>query len=216
MLYIAIVEDEPVIGNYLKKLLEGRGAGVTLYASGEEVLEKMQPPLPDAVLMDINLSGISGIETTLLLKQRYPELEIVVQTILEDTATILEAIKAGASGYLLKASPAEEIISALEEVKRGGSFLTGKVARKMLGEFQKEETRQLQKKEPMPVFSLTTREEEILQELIQGASYKEISVKLSISHHTVNNHIRKIYEKLRVNSKAEAVAKAISEMKYTK
>lgn len=212
MFHIAVVEDEPVIGKFLKKLLEGKGATVTLYPSGEDILEKIQLPLPDVVLMDINLSGISGIETTLLLKQRYPDLEIVVQTILEDTTTILEAIKAGASGYLLKASPAEEIISALEEVKRGGSFLTGKIARKMLGEFQKTETHQLQK-EPLPIFMLTTREEEILKELIQGASYKDIAARLAISHHTVNNHIRKIYEKLRVNSRAEAVAKAISEMR---
>lgn len=215
MFHIAIVEDEPVIGKFLKKLLEGKGAHVTLYPSGEDILEKIQPPLPDVVLMDINLSGISGIETTLLLKQRYPDLEIVVQTVLEDTTTILEAIKAGASGYLLKASPAEEIISALEEVKRGGSFLTGKIARKMLGEFQKTETKQLQK-EPLPVFMLTTREEEILKELIQGASYKDIATRLAISHHTVNNHIRKIYEKLRVNSRAEAVAKAITEIRINK
>jgi len=136
----------------------------------------------------------------------YPDLEIMIQTVFEDTSTIVSAIKAGASGYILKASTRDDITRAIMEVKKGGSFLSGKIARKIFQEFQSSDTTDAASIE---TFLLTAREEEILRELIRGATYKEIASRLDISIHTVNNHIRKIYEKLRVNSRGEAVARAI-------
>lgn len=216
MLHIVIVEDNATAGRLLKDYLESEELKVTaIYNSGEEALATIPTlPLPDVILMDIGLPNISGIEVTRQLKESYPQIEIVMQTVFEDCGNIMEAIKAGASGYILKASSREEIINALMEARKGGSFLTGKVARKVLQEFQGYGV-----KIPsalagsgsanMTRFGLSDREEEILNGLIRGDLYKKIADDLFISVHTVNNHIRKIYEKMQVNSRGEAVAKAI-------
>ncbi len=211
MLYITIVEDNRRARNLLKEYLEGKDVKVTaVYASGEEALKTIPTlPLPDVILMDIGLPDISGIEVTRRLKERYPNLEIVMQTVFEKTETIVEAIKAGASGYILKASPREEIIKALWDIKKGGSFLTSTIARKVLQEFQKSGYKD---ESAIEGFGLTEREDEILKALVKGTSYKEIAYNLDISIHTVNNHIRKIYEKLRVNSRGEAVARVTQQM----
>ena len=217
MLHIAIVEDNTTAGRLLKSYLESEDLKVTaIYKSGEEALAAIPTlPLPDVILMDIGLPNISGIEVTRQLKESYPQIEIVMQTVFEDCANIMEAIKAGASGYILKASSREEIINALLEAKKGGSFMTGKVARKVLQEFQDQGA----KAQPASTgnkpassgrFGLSDREEEILNKLICGDPYKKIADDLFISVHTVNNHIRKIYEKMQVNSRGEAVAKAIN------
>jgi DNA-binding NarL/FixJ family response regulator len=213
MLFAAIVEDDKRTGKLLKEYIEGEEVKVTaIYHSGKEAMKTIPTlPLPDVILMDIGLPDISGIEVTKRLKQSYPELEIVMQTVFEDSKTIINAIKAGASGYILKASPKEDIIKALYEVKRGGSFLTGRVAKKVLLEFQ---TPGEEKKENhSQQFKLTEKESLILRELANGAAYKEIAYNMSISVHTVNNHIRKIYEKLKVHSRGEAVARVISEQR---
>jgi DNA-binding NarL/FixJ family response regulator len=201
---IVIVEDDPTAADLLMEYLEGGENHVmALYTSGEDAVEGLPDgvDLPDVVLMDIKLPGMSGIETTKVLKDRHPGLEIVVQTIFEDSRTIMEAIKAGASGYILKGCSKNELLTALNETVTGGSFLTGRVARLVLKEFQ----------EPGPVgendYGLSAREEEILDELVRGASYKEMADRLGISVHTVNNHIRKIYEKMQVHSRGEAMAK---------
>lgn len=217
MLHVAIVEDNATAGHLLKEYLESEDLCVTaIYKSGEEALAAIPTlPLPDVILMDIGLPNISGIEVTRRLKESYPKLEIVMQTVFEDCTNIMEAIKAGASGYILKASSREEIISALVEAKKGGSFLTGKVARKVLREFQLPDnenntTSLLNRAADTAGFGLSEREEEILKALIKGDSYKKIADQLFISVHTVNNHIRKIYEKMQVRSRGEAVAKAIT------
>ncbi len=209
MIFVTIVEDNPIAANLLKEYIENPEIRVgTVYASGEEALEAIPAnPLPDLVLVDIGLPGISGIEVTRKLKEMYPDLEIMIQTVFEDTSTIVSAIKAGASGYILKASTRDDITRAIMEVKKGGSFLSGKIARKIFQEFQSSDTTDAAAS--IETFLLTAREEEILRELIRGATYKEIASRLDISIHTVNNHIRKIYEKLRVNSRGEAVARAI-------
>jgi len=209
MLLVAIVEDNPKSAALLQEYVESAEVKVSaIYASGEEALEAIpRHPLPDIALVDISLPGISGIEVIRVLKGRYPGMELIVQTVFEDTGTILDSIKAGASGYVLKASPGEEYVNALQEVKKGGSFLSGKIAKSVLQEFQ----------QPRPGndaqgrlerFGLTEREKEILQELIKGSAYKEIGERLTISTHTVGNHIRKIYQKLQVNSRGAAVARA--------
>ncbi|MRR34717.1 response regulator transcription factor [bacterium] len=201
---IVIVEDDMTAAGLLLEYLEDEDNRVmAVYPSGEDALQGLMDPacLPDVVLMDVKLPGISGIETTRALKNRYPDLEIVVQTVFEDSRTIIDAIRAGASGYILKGTSKDELLSALSEVRKGGSFLSGRVARQVLREFH----------DPGVTdgndFGLSGREEEILGELVRGASYKEIADSLSISVHTVNNHIRKIYEKMQVHSRGEAAAK---------
>lgn len=207
-IYVAIVEDNPMVGKILREYVESENIRViAYYGSGEEALRMIPTlPLPDVVLMDIGLPGMSGIEVTQQLKQRYPNLDILVQTVFEDAQTIVEAIKAGASGYILKASPREEIIKALTETKNGEAYLSGKVAKKVLLEFQTV-GKINQGSAAGGQFGLTAREDEILKSLMEGVSYRTIAERLTISVNTVNKHIRKIYEKLQVNSRGEAVAK---------
>jgi DNA-binding NarL/FixJ family response regulator len=208
MIHLIIVEDNPTAGKLLLDYIEGEEIHVhAIYTSGEEALKKIPTlPLPDVMLMDIGLPGISGIELTRRLKQRYPTIEIVVQTVYDDTDNIVEAIRAGASGYLLKASSREEIIHAILEAQRGGSFLTPKVARQLLCEFQ-QIGKAAVRPERFSASGLTEREEQILKRLVEGDAYKTIATQFRLSIHTVNTHIRKIYEKLQVHSRGEAVAK---------
>lgn len=200
---IAMVEDDPVASDLLRNFLKSDLTTVTaVYGSGEEALGAIgrEARLPDVVLMDIKLPGISGIETTRRLKDLYPHLEIVILTVHEDSQTIMEAIKAGASGYLLKGSSREEVLTAIQEALNGGAFLTGRVARRLFLWFQNLGSES-------GAFGLTEREEEILKRLVRGESYKEIAYHLAISVHTVNNHIRRVYEKMQVHSRGEAAAK---------
>lgn len=203
MIHVAVVEDDPLAAELLTDYISTEDMKVVQhYPSAEQaVAEIPRLPLPDVVLMDIGLPGMDGIQATQMLKQKFDDLEILMLTTFEDTATIIRAIKAGASGYMLKASRSHEICAAIREVKRGGSMLSGSVARKLVSEFQQEaSTPELEE--------LTDRERAILKELIGGKSYKVIAADLNISVHTVNNHIRHIYKKLHVNSRAEAVALA--------
>jgi len=220
MIRIAIVEDDPMAASLLRDYIACDDIAVdAAYGSGEEALERMRSlPLPDVVLLDVNLPGISGIETAARIKEAWPGVEIVMQTVFEDTDTILAAIAAGASGYLLKASSSDEFKRAIREAKAGGSPLSGKVAKRVLERFRADgggasgtpgagaAGRAAAAKAR---YSLTPREEEILGKLIAGASYKAIASDLCISTHTVNSHLRKVYEKLRVNSRSAAVAIAI-------
>lgn len=218
MIYISLIEDNPVAADLLKEYLSGEELKITShYESAEEALAQIPSlPLPDLVLMDIGLPGISGIEATRQLKQQFPELEVVMLTTFEDSRSVVDAIKAGASGYLLKASSQTQIRDALLEVKRGGSYLSGRIARKVLDEFRAEDSqsdeRRNHQRDESSVGILTEREREILNKLITGVSYKVIAVDFNISVHTVNNHIRKIYEKMQVGSRAEAVAKVMGVM----
>ena len=204
---ILIVEDNNLVATLLRDYLidsQMRVAGIC-YAA-EEALEKI-PQLevrPQVILMDICLPGMSGIELTRLIKEKYPTIEIIIQSVMEDDDSIMDAIKFGATGYILKASCKEDIIEAIKEVMRGGSFLTGKIARKVLSYFKSLEERK--ENDHAEKFNLTEREAVVLDELVKGGAYKGIADKLSVSVHTVNNHIRHIYKKLQVNSKGEAVA----------
>ena len=206
MLNVCLVEDDLVAAELLKEYINADNLRIiSHYASGEEALENIpKHPLPDAVLMDIGLGGITGIEATSTLKSQFPTLEIIMLTTFDDNESIVNAIKAGASGYMLKASSSDEIRGAIFEVCRGGSFLTGSVARKLLSEFHDQPSPDSELTE-----GLTKRETMILNRLINGDSYKLIAHNLDISVHTVNNHIRHIYGKLHVNSRSEAVAKAL-------
>lgn len=204
MIRVALVEDDDKIRNNLIDLLEGSDGFrcVGAYPNAEDALEDIPGKAPDIVLMDINLPGIDGIECTQRLKMKMPELLIVMLTVYEDVNKIFNSLQAGAVGYLLKLTPHQELLSSLKDVLQGGSPMSAQIARKVVQSFHRE-PKQNKSGEP----SLTPREEEILELLSKGYLYKEIASELVISPDTVHNHLRKIYEKLQVHSRTEAVVK---------
>jgi len=204
MIRVALVEDDEKIRSNMITLLE-QSEGfrcVVAYPDAETALKDIQNKAPEIVLMDINLPGMNGIECTNKLKELMPELLIVMLTVYEDTGKIFQSLQAGAVGYLLKLTKPEDILTALKEVSVGGSPMSAQIARKVVQSFHRE-PKQNKTSEP----SLTPREEQILEHLSKGYLYKEIASELLISPDTVHNHLRKIYEKLQVHSRTEAVVK---------
>lgn len=171
-------------------------------------LEMQVPGLkPDVILMDIDMPGRSGIEATPVVKSLRPQTQVLILTVFEDEDKIFQAIRNGASGYLLKRTPPTEIIAAIHDVHRGGSPMTSSIARRVLHFFQQQNPAGPAK----PDYDLSPRELEVLKSLVKGYSYKLIADEHFISIDTVRSHIRHIYEKLQVNSKTEAVLKALKE-----
>lgn len=202
---VAIVEDNASIRDGIARLLNA-SPGFRCnqkYASCEEALQSIKEPLPDIVLMDIGLDGMSGIEGVRRLKQRYPNLNVVMLTVYDDNERIFQSLCNGAIGYLLKNSSTDAIVAALTEVHRGGAAMTPSIAKKVLNLFRSVAPAQTER------YDLTKRETEILEHLVAGSSYKMIAYDLGISNETVHTHIKRVYEKLQVHSKSEAVAKAL-------
>lgn len=200
---VSIVEDNDQLRGTLARLLD-RSEGfkcLSQYPTAEAALEGLPKEKPEVVLMDINLPGMNGVECVRKLKQTSPEILAVMLTAYEDTDNIFAALAAGAAGYLLKRAPRAELLDAIREVKRGGSPMTTHIARKVVMSFQKSGA------SPQPTENLSTREQEVLDCLSKGFLYKEISEKLGISYETVHTYIRRIYEKLQVRTRTEAVAK---------
>jgi DNA-binding NarL/FixJ family response regulator len=166
------------------------------------LIQKIEALQPDVVLMDINIPGVNGIEAVRLIKEKFPQVNICMQTVFEDEDKIFASLCHGASGYILKSSTPAKVVQAIREVAEGGSFFSASVARKVLHSFQGVSI-------SGSFEQLSDREKEILKQLVEGMSYKLIADKLNISYETVHSHIKKIYEKLHVNSKSEAVVKAI-------
>jgi Response regulator containing a CheY-like receiver domain and an HTH DNA-binding domain len=199
---VSIVEDNDQFRSTLGNVIN-RSEGfkcIGQYGSAEEALEEIPKNVPDVVLMDINLPGMNGVECVARLKKLCPDTQIVMLTVYEDTDNIFNALKAGATGYLLKRTTREELLEAIRDVYKGGSPMTTHIARKVVQSFQKMES-------SSPTEALTAREQEVLECLAKGFLYKEIADKLGISYETVRTHIRRIYEKLQVRSRTEAVAK---------
>jgi len=171
------------------------------HGSGESALAKLPAEKPGVVLMDINLPGMSGIECVRQLKPQLPDTQFVMLTVYEDTDHIFDALAAGASGYLLKQTPRDELLTALKEVHAGGSPMTSNIARKVVQSFLRAAP---QVDESV---NLSPREREVLELLACGYLYKEIADNLGITVATVVTYIRRIYEKLHVRSRAQAVAK---------
>jgi DNA-binding NarL/FixJ family response regulator len=176
------------------------------YSDCMNALEVVAESSPHVILMDIEMPGINGITATAIIKKQFPHVNILIQTVFEDPDRIFDSITAGASGYILKSSSNEKIIEAIKEVNSGGSTLSPAVAAKVLTFFKTVKT----PKTNVNDYKLSEREQDVLNLLVKGLSYKLIADNLAISYNTVNTHIRKIYEKLQVHSAGEAVAKAIS------
>jgi DNA-binding NarL/FixJ family response regulator len=205
MIQVAIVEDQRDVREGLRALIGGTaGFHVSAaYRSMEEALKNMNAILPRVVLIDIGLPGMSGIQGIQLLKQRYPDLLLVVLSVYDDDDRIFHAICAGACGYLLKKTPPALLLQCIEEVVAGGSCMSPEVARRLI---------ELFRTVAPPAgcgYDLTPHEVRLLRLLVQGHHYKTAAAAMGVTVNTISFHVRKIYEKLHVHSKSEAVAKAL-------
>jgi DNA-binding NarL/FixJ family response regulator len=200
---VAIVEDNGGIrDNWAKLINQAPGYQcVCMCCSSEEALKQLPLAMPEVVLMDINLPGLSGIECTRRLKQRLPQVQILIVTVYADNDRVFSALQAGASGYLLKRTTPQELLKAISDVLRGGAPMTGEIARKVIDSFRPAAPATAE------TDCLTRREEEILGLLTHGYSNKEIADILAVSFDTVRTHLRHIYEKLHVRSRTEAATK---------
>ena len=203
MIAVSIIEDDAQARKILAGWI-GRASGFRLvgdWGDAESALVSLPEKKPNVVLMDINLPGISGVEAVAKLKPSLPDTQFVMLTVYEDSDHIYAALAAGASGYLLKQTPREELLAALEDVHRGGSPMTSNIARKVVQSFR-------QKPAGLSADGdLSPREQEVLGMLSRGYLYKEIADLLNIAGPTVNTYVRRVYEKLHVRSRAQAVAK---------
>ncbi|MCP5527735.1 MAG: response regulator transcription factor [Verrucomicrobiales bacterium] len=201
---VSIVEDNDQLRQTLARVFQ-RADGyefVSDYGSAEAALEGLPGDRPEVVLMDINLPGINGVECVRRLRPQLPDTQVIMLTVYEDTENIFNALAAGATGYLLKRTPRAELLEAIQDVRRGGSPMTAHIARKVVQSFQKSAPTDVPAAD-----NLSPREQEVLDLLSQGFLYKEIADKLGISYETVHTYIRRIYEKLQVRTRTEAVAK---------
>jgi DNA-binding NarL/FixJ family response regulator len=174
------------------------------YANAMDLDYKIRRSQPDIVLMDIDMPGINGVEAVKLLKEKYPHLKILMQTVFEDNEKVFDSICAGADGYLLKNSLSDYLVTAINELNNGGAPMSPSIAKKVLNRFQ-EQNPYIQRED----YRLSDREKEVLTCLMKGMSYKMIADACIISIDTVKFHIKRIYEKLHVNSKSEAVIKVM-------
>jgi len=204
MIRTAIVEDQSRYRDLLRLILTGADNIDFLFEREHcrNILDDVVKDMPDVLIMDIDLPGRSGIEAVTELKGIFPELKILMLTVFEDDEKIFSAIKAGADGYLLKKDPPQKILDAIRDLSEGKASMNGLIAKKVMEFFQV-------KKPTLDVeaFNLTKREHEILDLLIQGLTYKDIAAKCFISPETMNSHIKNIYQKLNVHSRAQIAAR---------
>lgn len=202
MIKVVIVEDIREIREGLQMLINGSEGFtcVRTFPNAEEALDQIPAIAPDVVLMDINLPGMNGIEAVRKLKPQCSQTQFIMSTVYEDDDSIFESLKAGASGYLLKKTAPARILESILEVYRGGSPMSGQIARRVIASFQQKNT--IEESD-----LLTIREKEILTSLSKGLRYKEIAAELNIGLETVRTHARNIYEKLQVQSRTEAINK---------
>lgn len=200
---IAIIEDQIEIRESWCELIKSEPDFnlVAAFGDAEEAVSNLPHLRPDIVLVDIHLPGISGIEAISILKEELKDTGFLICTAFEDNESIFNALKAGATGYLVKTSSSNEVISAIKELQKGGSPMSSQIARKVVMSFN---SQPIQNEE---ISKLSNREKEILMWLSKGLRYKEIADKLFLSTETVRTHIRNIYEKLQVNSRTDALNK---------
>lgn len=202
MIHVVIIEDIKEIREGLRMLIDGSEGFVCnkSFATADEAIIELPDICPDVVLMDINLPGTNGIDAVRKLKPLCKTTQFIMSTVYEDDDKIFESLRAGASGYLLKKTAPSKMLDAIVEVFEGGSPMSSQIARKVIASFQ-------QKDSIDEVDILTPKEKEILKALAKGLRYKEIADEMTISIETVRSHARKIYEKLQVQSRTEALNK---------
>ncbi|SPF41841.1 Response regulator [Candidatus Sulfopaludibacter sp. SbA4] len=205
MIPVAIIEDQREIRDGLCELIDGAEdlRCSAAFGSVEEMLPGIASDLPEVVLVDIGLPGKSGIEGIRLLKERHPKLVSVVLTVFDDDRRVFEAICAGASGYLLKKTPAPRLLQGIRDAAAGGSPMSPEIAARVIALFRQA------RPAPPEGHDLTPHEIRVLKLLVDGHNYKTAAFELSVSVNTISFHLRRIYEKLQVHTKSDAVAKAL-------
>ncbi|MDV3309047.1 MAG: response regulator transcription factor [Cyclobacteriaceae bacterium] len=202
---LAIVEDLPEVREGLKQFIALNPEFTVLdtFETAEQALEELPTLNPDIVIMDISLPGMSGIECIRRVRKKLPKVQFMMFTVYENDEKVFDALKAGATGYMLKSTGLLQLVEGLKELHNGGSPMSANIARKLVNLFTSEHG------DAEPGGVLSNRENEILQHLAKGLLYKEIADQLGISVGTVRQHIHKIYEKLHVQTRTEAINKAI-------
>lgn len=204
---VSIVEDDQKVRESLARLIDS-SAGyrcISQHASGEEALREIPRTNPHVTLMDINLTGINGVECVRRLKPLVPGTQIIMLTVYQNTENIFNALAAGATGYMLKQTKPAELLAAIRDVHEGGSPMNSHIARKIVQSFQRPAARASEDQ------NLSPREAQVLDLLARGFLYKEIAESMGLTYATVHTHIRHIYEKLHVRSRTEAVAKHLGQ-----
>jgi DNA-binding NarL/FixJ family response regulator len=206
LIKVVIFEDNDELRDTLFQIINlSEGLSCTgAYTDAMDLEFKMRRSQPEIVLMDIDMPGISGIEAVKMIHDGFPGVQVLMQTVFEDSEKVFASLCAGANGYLLKNYSSEQIIAAIRELKRGGAPMSPAVAKKVLNRFQEQNPYIT-----VDDFKLSEREKDVLNLLMKGMSYKMIAAACAISIDTVKFHIKRIYEKLHVNSKSEAVIKAM-------
>ncbi len=200
---MAIVEDDEELKELIRRRIERSGDMIVVrtYDSGDAFIKGVGELEADVVLMDINMPGRNGIEAVREGKARKPEVQFLMLTVFENPAYIFEALCAGATGYLLKSTPAEELLNAVRDISKGGSPMNSTIARLVVNSFQQQSRQRIYDE------LLSDREKGVLDGLAVGLQYKEIANKFDISTETVRVHVRRIYNKLQVNGRMEAIRK---------
>jgi DNA-binding NarL/FixJ family response regulator len=203
---VSIYEDNEALRESFISIIEGSDEFeyIGAHGDGRQIIADIEVNMPDVIMMDIDMPYINGIEASALVKSQFPEINILIVTVYEDKEKIFDALCAGATGYILKKSSVIEIINAISEIHAGGAPMSASIARKVMDYFTKKDL-------PSNDYALSAREKDILKCLMNGDSYKMVAANLFISSGTVRVHINNIYKKLHVNSKSEAVIKAINE-----
>ncbi|MEQ9592850.1 MAG: response regulator transcription factor [Cyclobacteriaceae bacterium] len=197
---VLIVEDDPEIRSSFSMIVDSsqKFTVINSYSNCEDAIKHLNTDKPDIVLMDVELpGGMNGIQGTKIIKDKSPDSDIIMVTVYEDSEMVYEALKSGASGYITKSANYMELLTALEEITKGGAPMSSKIARMVIDNFHVN-----------PNSPLTKRETEILQLISEGKTYTQISEELFISKETSKTHIKNIYSKLQVRSKSEAIARA--------
>jgi len=197
-----IIEDDPFLRESFTDIVNTTETFFVTRSlrSGEDAIRQLKKDRAEFILMDIELPGKNGVETTAIIKQMFPEIQIVMVTVYEDTDLVFDSLKAGASGYITKSSNFEQIINSLEEIKCGGAPMSSKIAKMVIESFH------INHQSP-----LTKRESEILALVAIGKTFTQISGQLFIARETTKTHVRNIYKKLEVNCRADAIARANKE-----
>lgn len=207
--HVIIYEDNNFLRESLSSLIT-KAEGFELcgaYENCNEVEAQVDVLKPDVILMDIEMAGVNGIEGLKIIRKKFPDVNVLMLTVFEDNDRVFEAICAGATGYLLKKTPPAKILDAIRDVVDGGAPMTSSIARKVLQLFPKQPARREE------IDKLTHREQQVLQLLVNGYSYKMIAAELQVTLETVRTYIKRMYEKLRVHSVTEAISKAFPDRK---
>ena len=200
MTTIGLIDDNDVLRKSMQLLLQNSGDFEVVFSlrDARDVLQQTEAFMPHLLLMDIDMPGINGIEAVKMLKRDFPAVDIVMFTVFEDDDKIFKSVMAGASGYLLKKTPPAKLLEALNEFVQGGAPMTGSIATRILQMFRK------QSQQTAATFNLSPRELDILTGLTDGKSYRSIAAERFLSTETVRSHVKNIYEKMHVHSKAKA------------